>query len=189
MEGRKKRCLRRAQIKAFQPIRAQTVSYNVICLQNFSHISSKTGKKTSIGWLSQCNALTSLAAADDVGDNSNMGAPCEMCKVSRGICVCASKQSQRPAPDLVCFPFIPASVAGCHRPVSFNTLHLLGWIWYLKIMDWSSKRRLWTGNFSRGHISQAICTDATTHNLANTRIHRSQTKKYVHKPVHTHTVL
>lgn len=64
--------------------------------------------------------------------------------------------------------FILASVASCHKPVSFTTLHLLGWIWYLEIMDWSSKRRMRTGNFSRGRISWAIGADSNTHTHTHT---------------------
>lgn len=58
-----------------------------------------------------------------------------MCKVCRCVCLCTWSRATL------------SSVAGCHGPVSFNTLHLLGWIRYLKVMDWSSRRRMRTGNF------------------------------------------
>lgn len=55
------------------------------------------------------------------------------------VCLCAYKWSQRSCTWSRASLSSPASVAGCHEPISFNTLHLLGWIWYLKIMDWKFK--------------------------------------------------
>lgn len=45
-----------------------------------------------------------------------------------------------------------SSVEGCHGPLSFNTLHLLGWIWYLIVMDgprWRTRATTLPHTYSR----------------------------------------
>lgn len=117
-----------AQIKAFQPIREQTVSYNMSSKFE-SHLLQDRKKKSLKLQSDDCHGVT-LSLPSQLQMMRAITAvwgPCEMCKLCwyMCVCVCISRASTRHL--ILCFSFIPASVAGCHGPISFNTLlHLLG---------------------------------------------------------------
>lgn len=123
-----------AQIKAFQPVTEQTVSYKAISFKLESYVLKDRRYKKNLKLCclpsDGCHGVT-LSLPSQLQMMRVIAAiwgPCER-YVDVFVFVCTGRASTQHLS--LCFSFIPASVAGCHEPISFNTLHLLGWIGYL----------------------------------------------------------